>query len=64
MSPSPYRMEPRPPVELPKGVSHGSHRAYNTYGCRCAECLEHRRSYDRTLWELKERQRRRNERNR
>lgn len=58
-----YRMDPQPPVDLPGHLRHGSLTAYNRpYSCRCEECLEARRSYDRTLWEIKNRQKQRKER--
>lgn len=40
------------PVDLSATrVRHGSHRAYNAYRCRCQECVEFRRSYERERWE-------------
>lgn len=43
----------QPPVDLSgTRTSHGSHRAYNHYGCRCEPCVEFRRSYERDRWEL------------
>jgi hypothetical protein len=43
---------PGEPVELPGRVQHGSPRAYNGYKCRCIDCQEWRRSYDRNYWQL------------
>jgi hypothetical protein len=39
---------PQPPVQLPDGVQHRSLRAYQAYKCRCRDCQEHKRAYDRT----------------
>lgn len=55
-------MPPQPPAELPGNVGHGGATAYNNYRCRCGDCLEWRRSYDRDYWEWAQRQRQRNER--
>jgi hypothetical protein len=49
-------------VELPPGINHGGPSAYNRYKCRCAACKAWRQSYDRQTWEIKNRQKQRNER--
>jgi len=48
-------------VELPPGISHGTPSAYNRFKCRCQACKAWRQSYDRTTWEIKNRQKQRNE---
>lgn len=43
---------PEDPVELPDKYSHGGPTAYNKFRCRCAECQQWRRSYDRDRMEV------------
>lgn len=40
-------VEAQEPVALPEGSRHGTPGAYSNHGCKCAECLEWRRSSDR-----------------
>lgn len=40
-------VEAQEPVALPEGSRHGTPGAYANHGCKCAECLEWRRSSDR-----------------
>lgn len=48
---------PQPPIELPKGLEHGSFSAYQRYGCRCLPCQEHRRAYARAAARIREKRR-------
>lgn len=48
-------------VVLPDGIDHGGSSAYNRFKCRCGLCKGWRQSYDRTTWEIKHRQKQRNE---
>lgn len=43
----PRALPPQPPVDLPATSSHGTHNAYQAHGCRCGECQEFRRAYQR-----------------
>ena len=46
------RQEPGEPVTLPAHVAHGGSTAYHKpHRCRCAECLDWRRSYDRQRYQ-------------
>lgn len=49
-------------VELPAGIDHGGPSAYNRFKCRCGPCKAWRQSYDRTTYEIKQRQKQRDER--
>lgn len=49
-------------VDLPPGIDHGGPSAYNRFKCRCQLCKGWRQSYDRATWEIKHRQKQRNER--
>lgn len=42
---------------LPASVDHGTLNAYGHYKCRCEPCKSARRSYDRDVWERKNRTR-------
>lgn len=41
------RKPPQEPVDIPEHLSHGTSYVHRHYRCRCEECQEWRRSYDR-----------------
>lgn len=47
MNPGPPPNPPQEPVNLPPKSRHGTHHAYQHHKCRCGECQEFRRAYQR-----------------